>query len=119
MAATFLASPLQSAAAPATDANNTKTGATCRVGRVEAAPIRTVEPNIPAAAIGMGATSGTVKVRVDLSESGKLKGSSVLASSGNFFLDRAAIEAVREMAFSPEQDNCVATGGSYAVEVVF
>jgi TonB family protein len=73
---------------------------------------------MPPIAAMMHAT-GSVKVLVDLDESGKLKGTSVLASSGNAALDRAALETVRESEFSPEKIDCQGVAGSYAVIVDF
>jgi protein TonB len=114
------AAPLPSAAAPESTANTTTNkGATCRIGRTDAAPAFLVQPDTPPAAVAEGASTGTVVVRVDLSDQGKLEKSSILATSGDFFLDREALSTVREMAFTPEKINCLPVGGTYAVRVDF
>ncbi len=93
-------------------------GATCVSRHVDAQATQLADPEMPPIAAMMHAT-GSVKVLVDLDESGKLKGTSVLASSGNAALDRAALETVRESEFSPEKIDCQGVAGSYAVIVDF
>lgn len=73
-------------------------------------------PDYPTIARIQGAT-GTAIVQVDLSASGDLSTASILKSSGNRFLDDAALRAVRDSRFAPEVTDCATVGGSYLVEV--
>jgi TonB family protein len=58
-------------------------------------------------------------IRVDLSETGAVLGSSVAVSSGNSILDQAAIRTAKSMVYAPETRACNAISGSYAVQVEF
>lgn len=72
----------------------------------------------PAIAQLQGA-AGETRVRVDLSERGTLRAAAVDRSSGNPWLDKAAVAAVRSLRYSPEVTNCEAVAGSYALSVQF
>jgi TonB family protein len=63
--------------------------------------------------------AGETRVRVDLSEHGKLRTAAVDRSSGNPWLDKAAVAAARNLRYSPEVTNCEAVAGSYALNVQF
>jgi TonB family protein len=63
--------------------------------------------------------TGVTAVRVALDRRGTLTGASVLASSGNPWLDRAALSAARLSRFAPEVRNCERVGGEYAFLVDF
>jgi TonB family protein len=63
--------------------------------------------------------TGVTAVRVALDRRGTLTGASVLASSGNPWLDRAALSAARLSRFTPEMRNCERVGGEYAFLVDF
>lgn len=73
---------------------------------------------LPTIAAGQGIT-GVAAVRVTLDRRGALTGASVLASSGNPWLDRAALSAARLSRFSPEVRDCERVGGEYAFLVDF
>jgi TonB family protein len=72
----------------------------------------------PAIAQLQGA-AGETRVRVDLSQSGTLRAATVDRSSGNPWLDKAAVAAARGLRYSPEVTNCEAVAGSYALNVQF
>ncbi len=63
--------------------------------------------------------TGTTRVRVDISGSGRLSGTSVAKSSGYDILDKAAVAAVAALKFNPETQACAPVAGSYAVDVEF
>lgn len=62
---------------------------------------------------------GIVQVRIDLNATGALTNEGVFASSGNLFLDDAALRSARMTKFKPEVANCEHVGGSYLYEVDF
>lgn len=63
--------------------------------------------------------TGETGVRVDLSARGALINSAVYRSSGNPWLDRAAIAAARSLRYTPEVAGCAPIAGSYALDVRF
>ena len=63
--------------------------------------------------------AGETRVRVDLSERGTLRSAAVDRSSGNPWLDKAAVAAARSLRYSPEIASCEAVAGSYALTVQF
>jgi TonB family protein len=62
---------------------------------------------------------GTAIIRLDLAPQGRLVSATVVTSTDNWWLDHAALDAVREARFEPELRNCRNVGGSYLVEVDF
>jgi protein TonB len=75
-------------------------------------------PEVPPIAAGQNA-SGIAAVRIALDARGRLTGESVLSSSGNRWLDRAALKAARLSHYSAEVRNCERVGGEYALLVDF
>ncbi|HTD38028.1 MAG TPA: energy transducer TonB [Candidatus Limnocylindrales bacterium] len=63
--------------------------------------------------------SGVTAVRVTIDRRGTLTGASVLSSSGNPWLDRAALGTARLSRFTPELRDCERVGGEYALLVDF
>ena len=63
--------------------------------------------------------AGETRVRIDLSERGMLRAAAVDRSSGNPWLDKAAVAAARSLRYSPEVTSCEAVAGSYALSVQF
>ena len=63
-------------------------------------PISQPPPNYPREALNRN-IGGTVRVRVRVAADGSVERMDVAASSGNRFLDRAAMEAVRRWKFKP------------------
>ena len=80
---------------------------------VVAAPV--VLPEIAAAQQIAGVTA----VRVTIDRRGTLTGASVVSSSGNPWLDRAALGTARLSRFTPELRDCERVGGEYAFLVDF
>lgn len=73
---------------------------------------------MPTIAAAQGAT-GTAGVAIELSPTGSLVSESVIQSTGNPNLDRAALRSARMSRFTPEVSNCSAIGGSYLYTVTF
>jgi TonB family protein len=90
----------------------------CTVAHQPAGIVRTVYADYPAIA-KLDHVTGTSVIRVDLTESGDVRASSIAVSSGSAVLDRAAIEAAKTLAYAPETHDCHAISGSYAVQVEF
>jgi TonB family protein len=65
------------------------------------------------------AASGVATVRVDIDAQGNLMHSSVVKSSGNHWLDEAALTSAQLTRYAAERDNCESVGGSYALLVEF
>ena len=73
---------------------------------------------MPAIAIQEGAT-GRTEVRIDLRATGKLSNAALFSSSGDAWLDAAALRSARLTRFSAEMSNCKAQAGSYLYVVEF
>ena len=91
---------------------------TCRNANVAAAVNGTPFFEMPGIAQGQGAT-GTSGVAIELSPTGSLLSESVIQSSGNPNLDRAAMLSARMTRFTAEISNCEAVGGTYLYTVSF
>jgi TonB family protein len=63
--------------------------------------------------------SGTAVIQVDLADTGAIRVATIFESSGNQFLDRAAILAARQQTYSPQIVGCQPVGGSYLITVDF
>jgi TonB family protein len=63
--------------------------------------------------------TGTTSVRIDIDAAGRLTGTSVLASSGNRWIDKAALRAARQSRYTAEVRDCAPVGGAYALVVDF
>jgi hypothetical protein len=74
--------------------------------------------DVPEIASLQGVT-GTSLVRIDLTATGALSGEALFETSGNPWLDGAALQSPRMARFIPEVANCVPVGGSYLYEVAF
>jgi TonB family protein len=108
-AATIVLRPLQDHAVTAV---NTR----CARADVPAA-IATAFFSVPEIARGMHAT-GESLVRIDLDARGKLRTASMARSSGNPWLDRAAMDSAHLSRYRPEVRDCSAIGGTYLVAVI-
>jgi TonB family protein len=96
-------------------------GATVRACAIPSAPAAVTVPafaDVPEIAAGQHAT-GITGVRIVLDEIGRLKEQSVLVSSGNRWLDRAALTAARQSRYRAEVRDCAPAGGAYAFVVDF
>jgi TonB family protein len=74
--------------------------------------------DVPKIASLQGVT-GTALVRIDLTAKGTLSREALFETSGNPWLDRAALESPKTARFIPEVANCVPVAGSYLYEVDF
>jgi len=73
---------------------------------------------MPAIAAEQG-VAGIAQVKIDLTSSGRLAGAEMFASSGNRWLDAAALLSARMTRFTSEISNCQHVAGSYLYEVEF
>lgn len=62
---------------------------------------------------------GIARVRIDLTQTGELTRESIYASSGNHWLDEAALTSARMSRFTPELADCKPVAGSYLYSVEF
>jgi TonB family protein len=91
--------------------------ATCDRPDVAARTIAVADPEMPDIARERNVT-GTVEVRVDLSETGAVRAVSI-ANTPDAVLDDAALEAARHSTYAPEIVDCKAQSGSYLFRVEF
>ncbi len=61
--------------------------------------------------------TGTALVRIDLNEDGAPQNPTIVKSTGDYELDRAAKELVLNQRFAPEIRDCQSVPGSYVYEV--
>jgi protein TonB len=80
--------------------------------------IDAAQPDTPESARERGAT-GTATVRVDLAETGAVRGVAIAQSAGDPSLDAAALDAARRSTYAPEIEDCSARPGSYLFRVEF
>ena len=91
---------------------------TCADPFAAAAVTAAAHADLPAIAAGQNVT-GTTAVRIVLDAAGRLAEESVLASSGNRWIDRAALGAARQSSYRAEIHACAPVGGAYAFVVNF
>lgn len=87
---------------------------TNRSAAIDAAPFS----EIPEIARLQGVT-GESLVRVDLAATGALQTAALYGSSGNRWLDRAALSTARMIRYVPEVRNCRNVAGAYLISVRF
>ncbi|HKU66409.1 MAG TPA: TonB family protein [Candidatus Baltobacteraceae bacterium] len=73
---------------------------------------------VPHIAADQGAT-GTAQVKIRLTAAGELAASEMFSSSGNPWLDNAALLSARMTRYTAEVANCERVGGTYLYEVDF
>jgi TonB family protein len=91
---------------------------TCATPFASAAVSDAAPADLPAIAAGQNVT-GITEVRIVLDPGGRLTEQSVLASSGNRWLDRAALVAAKQSSYRAEVRACAPVGGAYAFVVDF
>ncbi len=91
--------------------------ATCDRPDVAARTVLVADPEMPDMARQRNVT-GTVDVRVDLSETGAVRAVSI-AHTPDVVLDEAALDAARRTTYAPEIVDCKAQSGSYLFRVEF
>jgi TonB family protein len=111
--AATLASTSPTLSAPATTSLST-----CRTQVAPAAISVAVPVDYPDIAAEQN-RSGTAVIQVDLADTGALRDATIFESSGNQFLDRAAMLAARQQSYSPQIVGCEPVGGSYLITVDF
>ena len=90
----------------------------CTTPYAPAAVSNAVSPDLPAIAAGQHVT-GITEVRIALDARGRLAEHAVLTSSGNRWIDRAALQAARQSTYRSEIRDCARVGGIYAFAVDF
>ncbi|MDB5069813.1 MAG: hypothetical protein JWM87_924 [Candidatus Eremiobacteraeota bacterium] len=90
----------------------------CNVPSTPASVTAAAPADLPAIASGQN-VSGITEVRIALDPRGYLTRASVLSSSGNRWIDRAAVHAAQASSFSAEVRDCARIGGEYAFVVDF
>jgi TonB family protein len=63
--------------------------------------------------------SGIAVVKIDITSKGDLAAANLFSSSGNYWLDQAALRSARLTHYTPEVVNCEQVAGSYLYEVDF
>ena len=81
-------------------------------------PISQPPPNYPREALRRG-VGGTVRVQATVSPDGSVDRMEVAESSGNRYLDRAAMEAVRRWHFKPAMRNGQPISATVTIPVEF
>lgn len=90
----------------------------CAVPFRSAAVTDAAPADLPAISAGQNVT-GIAEVRIVLDPAGRLTEQTVLASSGNPWLDRAALTAARQSKYRAEVSACAPVGAAYALVVDF
>ncbi|MFN2528711.1 MAG: energy transducer TonB [Candidatus Baltobacteraceae bacterium] len=91
----------------------------CAVPSREAAATNLVTPEYPESAREANLGPVVVIVKITLSASASVLDASVLQSSQNSQIDRAAVQAARQSSYSPKLDNCAPVSGSYTFRANF
>lgn len=83
-------------------------------------PARVAEAFVQAPTIALEqGVSGTATVRIELDAKGGLRSHALAGSSGNPWLDAAALQSARMTRFASETRDCKAVGGTYLYAVAF
>jgi TonB family protein len=112
-----LAATLASSA-PTLSAQTSTSLSTCRTQAAPAAISVPVPADYPRIAAEQN-RSGTAVIQVDLAGAGAIRNAMIFESSGNQFLDRAALLAARQQTYSPQIVGCEPVSGSYLITVDF
>ena len=116
--------PLSATAAAATVRLIPSTGITvapslsCGVPAVPAALTNVYEPVVPPIAEAQHA-AGVTNLRIELDKAGHLARADVITTSGNRWLDEAAIASARLSRYRSETRNCESIAGTYVLAVDF
>jgi TonB family protein len=106
------------AASQINDSPSAGPAATCVVPNVGAGTIYGAAADAPPIATTLQ-LSGTAYVQVDLDSAGVVQNASIAKSSGEYVLDRAAINAAKQSSFRPEVRDCAPVAGTYLFVVDF
>jgi len=113
------AAPGPVAATPGPPASTPTPKPACQVPFKEAAAVNLVTPEYPEAAREANLGPVVVIVKITLSASASVLDASVLQTSNNSQIDRAAVQAARQSSYSPKLDNCAPVSGSYTFRANF
>ena len=91
----------------------------CAVPQKEATLVNGVSPEYPDSARAQNLGPVTVVVKITLSATAALQDASVISSSGNSAIDRAALTAARQSSYSAKIVDCVPAQGSYSFRANF
>lgn len=95
-----------------------ETKSTCTTPHTNAAILGVPWDETPSIAQGQG-VSGVSVVEIYLQPSGSLTHYTLAHSSGNRWMDDAAMRTARQTQYAPETQNCSPVAGSYLLEVDF
>jgi periplasmic protein TonB len=93
-------------------------GRVCAARDAAARVVDPLVPETPPIAQAMGAY-GIARISVELATDGTVVQTSIARSSGNRWLDDAAVRTVRAMRYTAEVRDCNQIGGTYLVTVEF
>lgn len=85
----------------------------------EATMVNGVTPEYPDSAKEQNLGPVTVVVKITLSASASVIDASIIQSSSNNAIDRAALSAARQSSYSPKLENCAPVSGSYSFKANF
>lgn len=91
----------------------------CATPFKDATMVNGVTPEYPDAAREANLGPVTVIVKITLSASASVLDASVLQSSGNSSIDRAALSAARQSSYSPKIEDCKPVEGTYSFRANF
>jgi TonB family protein len=111
--------PAQATASPSSSAQSSAVGKTCTSPYTP--PVAALAPSVemPTIADEQGVMSGESIVEVSLSSKGDVIRATIEKSSGNRWLDNAALRTTRTTLFIPATTNCEPVGGTYLYAVDF
>ncbi|MDP9018778.1 MAG: TonB family protein [Candidatus Eremiobacteraeota bacterium] len=91
----------------------------CATPFKDATPVNLVSPEYPESAKEANIGPAVVIVKITLSASASVLDASVISSSGNSALDRAAISAAKQSSYSPKVVDCAPVTGDYSFRANF
>ena len=91
----------------------------CAVPTKDASMTNGVAPEYPEVAKEQNLGPVVVLVKITLSASASVQDASILQSSGNSAIDRAAIVAARQSSYAPAIENCQPVAGTYSFRASF
>ena len=92
--------------------------AACTTPATDPAIAQLAAADVPTIAREQGA-SGTTVVELVLAANGKIVSRKIAKSSGNFWLDRAALESAGNSRYLAERQDCAGIGGRYLLTIDF
>ena len=90
----------------------------CKTSEEVARMTLVVQPEYPEIALGQGIEGSTLVVFA-MSNKGTVSNATIADTSGDIWLDFAALDAVERSHYAPAVHNCAKIAGLYGIEVVF